>query len=544
MNSKLIRNFLFALLVFGFLDYSYQYIQKSSFLVGDKTYYVLFDDAMISMRYGYNLAHGFGLVWNPAEYVEGFTNPLWVGLMALVHLFPIPLSHTSLVIQIIGAVFLALNLFFVKKVVEHFTDNLFVMLVAVALTAFYAPLNTWGLLGMEVSVLALIVTAAVWMVITQDINRFSPWTYILLAVSTLIRMDMLIPFVIVIAVMFFVQPQFRKQHLIWGLGLLFLFLGGQTLARYLYYGEFLPNTYYLKIEGFPLVLRVIRGSYALFHLIYYANWIIFILPLSLFFFRRDWKVNFIFLIILGQIAYSVYVGGDAWEHKGGANRFISIAMPVYFATLAWAMDEIRKSIVAGFKHSSRSSRIATISSQVAYVVLAAFVLLSFNALLGEWKSIERWRLTRDALFLPGNDMNLAKATALEIITKPEATIAVVGAGTIPYFLPDRHMLDIMGKMDPVIAHGPVRSPMSIEDVTFLRPGYDNIMRPGHMKWNYAYTFGELKPDVIVSIWVGTTEEAQPYLEKDYVNALIGEKLTVYLRKDSPNIYWDKVIIKN
>ncbi len=539
MFSKQIRNFLFALVVIVFLYYSYRYIQKSSFLVGDKTYYVLFDDAMISMRYAYNLAHGLGPVWNAGERVEGFTNPLWVGLMALVHLFPIPISHTSLVIQIIGAIFLAINLFFVKKVVEHFTDNLFVMLAAVALTAFYAPLDTWGLLGMEVSVLAMIVTAMVWMLITQDLSRFNPWTYILLAVSTLIRIDMAIPFIIVLGVMFFVQPQFRKQHLMWGLGLLVIFLGGQTLARYLYYGELLPNTYYLKIEGFPLVLRVARGLYALFHLIYYANWVIFLLPLSIFFFRRDWKVTFIFLIFIGQIAYSVYVGGDAWEHKGGANRFIAIVMPVYFVVLAWVMDEIRKKIVSGFGNL----RIAAVSSHATYVLLSIFVMFSFNALLGEWKSIERWELRRDALFLAGNDMNLAKATALEEVTKREATIAVVGAGTIPYFLPDRYTLDIMGKTDPVIAHGPVRSVMSLEDITFLRPGYENIMRPGHMKWNYAHTFGELKPDVIVSIWVGTTKEAQPYLDKDYVNALIGEKLQVYLRKDSPNIFWDKVIIK-
>jgi hypothetical protein len=32
-----------------------------------------------------------------------------------------------------------------------------------------------------------------------------------------------------------------------------------------------------------------------------------------------------------------------------------------------------------------------------------------------------------------------------------------------------------------------------------------------MKWNYAHTFGELKPDVIVSLWDETVKEAEPYL---------------------------------
>jgi hypothetical protein len=198
MTSRYLRNILFGLLVAGYVYYGVQYIQKSAVVVEGQTYYILFDDAMISMRYAYNLAHGLGLVWNPGEYVEGFTNPLWVGYMALFHLFPIPASQISFYIQLSGLVFLAVSLFFVRKIVEEFTSDIFVMLAAVALTAFYGPLNTWGLLGMEVSLLTLILTAAVW--IALGLSRFTPdpstrsdGVYILLAVSTLIRTDMVIP---------------------------------------------------------------------------------------------------------------------------------------------------------------------------------------------------------------------------------------------------------------------------------------------------------------------------------------------------------------
>jgi hypothetical protein len=38
---------------------------------------------MISMRYAANLAAGAGLVWNPGERVEGYTNFLWTLLMAV-----------------------------------------------------------------------------------------------------------------------------------------------------------------------------------------------------------------------------------------------------------------------------------------------------------------------------------------------------------------------------------------------------------------------------------------------------------------------------
>jgi hypothetical protein len=529
MNSKAIRNLTFILLVLGYLYYCYRYINLTSFNIEGTTYYVLFDDAMISMRYAYNLAHGDGLVWNPGERVEGITNPLWTGIMALVHLLPIGLNQTGLYIQILGASFLTLNLFLIRRIVEHFTDDLLTMLSAVTLTAFYAPLNSFGLLGMEVSLLTLIVSTVIWLALKSE-NHFSIWIYILLAISTLVRFDMAVPYLVIFAVLFFTQKENRKQHLIWGLGLLFLFLGGQTLARYFYYGELLPNTYYLKVEGWNTTLKTLRGLYALIQFIYFSNWVSFLLPLSIFLSRRDWKVILLALVLTGQIAYSVYVGGDAWEHHGGANRYIVIAMPLFFVTFSWSMMELLTKARDTFKNL-RFAKVFNFSKYLAFVILFIFSILSFNALLGEWKSIERWNFTRKPDYVAGGDRNLQIALALEKVTKPGASIAVVGAGTIPYLLPDRYAIDILGKADPFIAHQNVRTPMGIPDIP--------TMRPGHMKWDYAYTFGELQPDVIVSIWEGTSEEAAPYLE-DYVFTTIAERIKVYLRKDSPNINWELI----
>src|SRR5688500_10224497 len=270
MNSKTLRNLLFLVILLCYLYYANRYIEATSITVDNEKYYVLFDDAMISMRYAYNLAHGNGLVWNAGERVDGFTNPLWVGFMALFHLFPIAASQISFYIQWSGALFLAATLFFVRGLVEQFTDELLPMLAAVAFTAFYSPLISWSLLGMEVSVLTLILTVVLWIILRNGTSRFTPWTlrdgfatqgsaYILLAVSTLIRLDMAVPYLVILIVMIFVQKEYRRQHLIWGLGLLLLFLGGQTLARFFYYGDFLPNTYYLKVTGWPFPLRIMRG---------------------------------------------------------------------------------------------------------------------------------------------------------------------------------------------------------------------------------------------------------------------------------------------
>ncbi len=537
MHRSALREIFFALLVAGYIYYGIQFIQKTAITVDGQTYYVLFDDAMISMRYAYHLAHGMGMVWNPGEYVEGFTNPLWVGYMALFHLFPLSASQVSLSIQLSGLVFLTLTLVFVRKIVEDFTGDLFVMLAAVALTAFYAPMNLWGLLGMEVSLLTLILTAAVWMALRNP-SRFTPWVYILLAISTLVRTDMAVPYLIVFGILLLAQPQYRRAHLAWGMGLFVLFLGGQTLARYLYYGDILPNTYYLKVEGWPFPLRIMRGMYAFIWFAYYSNWAFMLLPLSLLLFRRDWKVLLLFMVFLGQGAYSVFVGGDAWETHGGANRYIAIAMPLFFILFAWALQELfaraATSLGAGWP--------ALIVSRLAYVFIFAIAILNFNLLLGDWRSIERWQFDRRLDYIAGNERNLLAALALQEATKPGTSIAVVGAGTIPYLLPEHYAIDIMGKTDPVVARGPIRQSIGIPDVAFLRPGNENRMRPGHMKWNYAHTLGELKPDVIVSLWDETLQEAEPYLH-EYVLVTIADKATLFVREDSPNVLWDKVVIK-
>src|SRR3954471_565796 len=120
-----------------FLLYAGLFIYRTSFVVAGERYFSLFDDAMISMRYARNLAHGYGLVWNPgAQPVEGYTNPAWVLYMAAVHLLPLAPSKTSLVVQITAAVMLAISLFFVHGIALEVSSGSGVIAVgAVALTA-------------------------------------------------------------------------------------------------------------------------------------------------------------------------------------------------------------------------------------------------------------------------------------------------------------------------------------------------------------------------------------------------------------------------
>ena len=92
---------LLAVALAGFVAYAGAFIYRTSFVLDGERYFSLFDDAMVSMRYARNLAEGYGLVWNPGgERVEGYTNPLWVLYMALLHLLPVADSKSSLLVWV------------------------------------------------------------------------------------------------------------------------------------------------------------------------------------------------------------------------------------------------------------------------------------------------------------------------------------------------------------------------------------------------------------------------------------------------------------
>ena len=64
------------------------------------------DDAFITLRYARNWAQGNGLVFNPGEFVEGYTNFLWTAFMAVASKLGIDLPTAA---QTLGGAFSVLT---------------------------------------------------------------------------------------------------------------------------------------------------------------------------------------------------------------------------------------------------------------------------------------------------------------------------------------------------------------------------------------------------------------------------------------------------
>jgi hypothetical protein len=130
-----------------------------------------------------------------------------------------------------------------------------------------------------------------------------------------------------------------------------------------------------------------------------------------------------------------------------------------------------------------------------------------------------------------NHEEVELALLLRKITAPDAKIAVARAGTIPYFS-DRDSTDLLGKTDRHIAH---------QNMRIFASGWHRLIefRPGHMKFDYSYSIGQQRPDVIAQLGEHG-KEAWPYLQKYYRGVRVRGKC-LYMRASSVNVLWENLL---
>lgn len=456
------------------------FILRTGFEVKGERYFTLVDDAMISMRYARNLAQGHGPVWNAGQPpVEGFTNPGWMLVMTVLHWLPAPPAFISLAVMLIAAILLLLNIRIVHRIVQELDPEASLApLIAAVLTAFYFPLVFWTLRGLEVGALTLTISLALLLALrlTRDPFRFGergaasqgrpgPATVIRLSVvlglALLIRMDAALP---VALILIYIVSLDRRKALTPASAAVVV-LAAILVVQKSYFGDFLPNTYYLKVYGVPAGERVRVG---LLSLIDYASrdflmpLVLSLIGLAAFRDLRSRQTLLLLGLFVAQTGYSVWVGGDfAEELVDSANRFIAQGMPALFILFALALDRfVRQAPAAQLKP-------------------ALGVLIGLGALLvvsGEpWSN---WVIS-NAPMLRTDIQRVKLGLHIQANTDARAVIAVHAAGQIPYYS-ERTAIDLLGKNDPVIAKGPPATGFA----------------PGHNKWNYEYSILQLQPDVI------------------------------------------------
>jgi len=294
------------------------FVVRTSFMVDGVRTFTLLDDAMISMRYAQHWAEGHGLVWNVgAPPIEGFTNLGWTACLALCHLLPVTASKISLVVMILGGVILVLNLHIIRRLAEQVApENKFVPLVSVVASALCFPLVFWCLRGMEVGLLCLLVNAAA--LATLRLETSFSWRGVLslgllAGLSLTVRLDA--GGQMAVLILFAVFHGIRRKEtaktgtmILIPVGFLFLL----TLFRSMYFEELVPNTYYLKLTGVPLIERVLSGARMFFRFSFsHLDALVFLVAFGLLWQRSRMRSHLWLLVFLFVIPcfYSIYVGG-------------------------------------------------------------------------------------------------------------------------------------------------------------------------------------------------------------------------------------------
>jgi hypothetical protein len=476
------------------------YIYRTSTVVAGSRMFLLWDDGMISMRYARNLAEGHGLTWNPdGERVQGITNLGLTLVMALIHLLPVSLWHTSLVYQLLSLAMAAACVPLVYRLSFALFREQAVAVGASLATALYAPFAIWSLQGADVPAVALPVLAAVvWVVEAESQGR--PWparAFPLLALAILVRPDATVAYAVVLASAGREGTDaatFRRGCL-----LLLLTWAGLLAFGYLYYGDPLPNTYYLKATGSPRLLVLQSGLRQTVTFIAVVSPLLVLLMVAALVprVRRDRALALPAAIVLSAFAYNVWVGGD-WIDRL-PSRFVAPVMPIFIALLMGAWWRLCRAL--GEAAAGAGSWL------FAAGALALGLQLNPPGALAEWLSFPA-----GTLFKEQNANQARLGLYLRGHTEPGTTVAFHWAGTAAY-LGERPGIDVLGKSDRHIAK------MTVD--RFI---------PAHSKWDWDYVIGQRRPDVFLEQTRGLLR--RPDFNQAYRAALTGEGDWIFVRRGS------------
>lgn len=417
---------------------------------GDFVRFLLTDDAMIAMDYARSLAEGCGLVWYcGAEKVEGFTNFLWVLYMSLWHKLGIHQDFAALPIILTGFFTLWLQIHAIYALGKR-VFSVEVGYLAAIIAATFLPLVLWHFIGLETGLLMALTAYLALRALTAQAPQFHD-TLIAIA-GVLARMDFLLMVGVISSFWSYIQ---RSYIPLLRLGLPSASaLAGLTLWRIYYYGQWLPNTYYLKVASIPLRLRLLNG------ILTAAGSLLTNLPLWILAGWALWRKRLplshgvLFLGAPGtMLAYLVYVGGDDWEISPLTNRFIGLSYPLLGVLAAATVAELPQ----------RWQAVAIVAIAVGignrwsiFTTLSPYVQpLSQKTVSNIFSVFVPYPL--DSLSLP-----------------PKSHIWLGPAGTTPYFYRGYIYRDYLGKCDSGVVRSSPACYLTMRFYQWYAPGHTRL----------------------------------------------------------------------
>lgn len=304
--------------------FGYYFWGQSGFSLGN-------DDAFISFRYSQNLIDTGILSFNPSDDppVEGFSNPIYVAVAALVYFF-VGQDYLYPAMAVLGAFAVAFAIVRVAVFAQPRIGGQASVTVALVL-ALCPSLWVHGTSGLETAWVFLL-QVLLWISCVsyaESPQKRGFWAILLLSAGlVLLRIDgFVIP--VIVALWFVWRGDFRLAIGIIGTCAAVFF--AVMAVRLAYYGLPMPLTYYVKVSG-PLTDRIAFGI-KLIASIAVKNGMAFALAgvgvASLIFLRKVFARTAFdpppldVWLVGGLLAYYIYIGGDIYR-----DRFLILIFPL------------------------------------------------------------------------------------------------------------------------------------------------------------------------------------------------------------------------
>lgn len=417
------------------------------------------DDAYISFRYARNLAEQGALEYNLGERVEGYTNFLWVLVLALgawVGVLPEVLAPW---LTQLGALAGAAAVVVLVRGLRGVTGPWSAVDLLPALLLAAAPeFVVWAHGGLETSWAAAL---AVWAMAAIVYGRWRA-AGIAVALTGLVRLDALLPVGVFFGTWAIGQvlrggrerlP--TRREALWAALWALAPLAGHLAFRAGYYGELLPNTWAIKRHG--ALLRETFGGW------YVAAWtaglgLVWVSPLVALLRARHAALV---LPIAASLVYAWSIGGDFMAY----GRFLATATALTAGLVAWLVIE-GTARIAG-RRAGPAAAVVGLALAGGLGVMAHGRWLKDQEQPAGW--IEgRWEGVRAMDRFARERVHVGRWLRGHV---PEGTRVSVGAaGALPYAsgLP---ALDVYGLVDPWPREVP-----GVKPQTRARPGHQ-MMAP-------------------------------------------------------------------
>jgi hypothetical protein len=458
------------------------------------------DDAMTSVQYARNLALGNGVVFNLGERVEGYTNFLWVLLIApfywVSRLFHVEFVHLVIALSIVLS---GLALLLVYGLAREIWDrNIVATVTALGLCVVDNSYTAWAAFALENHLLAVCLLSALYFARSTESRRYL-WTGFALACTQATRPDAALFCVclmgseavdVLLATSGTSRSSIESQLVPWLKTLaVWLSLYGVYFAwRYSYYGHPFPNTYYAKLAG-PNFDGWQRGWEYVRTFFEDRSWI-YVAGAGAVILIRDRTVRALWTYAVVHTLYVAYVGGDFFP----GHRFFVSQIPVFSllvgGVLAGLWSLLNRPRLRGLLERRELPPLAfagAASVVVGFGIHRVWQIgLERGPLVGE---IKAWRVSLD------NSRTFLKW--LKDHKPPNARVATGLIGNSGYWS-QAYIVDMFSIIDPVTARMPApnlgkgkaghekqatREYILAKKPDVIVPGY---YHPGH--WNDGYYF--------------------------------------------------------